>query len=577
MTTRAPFPIRVWAPAAQHVDLVLPAATEPPAAPSSIKMTKAAGGWWEGPELPPGTDYWFSLDGGDPLPDPRSTCQPQGVHGPSRVWAPPPAEDRAESPDIDPLGAVFYELHVGTFSEEGTLDGAIPHLDHLVRLGVDVVELMPLAAFAGEFGWGYDGVDLFAVHAAYGGPDALVRFVDAAHERGLAVCLDVVLNHLGPWGNYLGQFGPYYTDRHRTPWGPGFNLDSADAAESHEPREFLLDVCRHWLVDLHVDCLRLDAIHAIHDDSPVHLLAELSTRVARWSADTGRRMALVAESDLNDVRVITPVADGGLGMDAQWADDVHHALHTAFTGESQGYYGDFAQPGVLAHVLEDVFLHAGTFSTFRDRIWGKPVPADMDRRRFVVFDEDHDQVGNRAAGDRPSTSLTAAQQAASAALVLLSPFTPMLFMGQEWGTRQPFAYFSDQEDEHRAELVRQGRASEFGSHGWSESDGIPDPTARSTVVASTLDWSEAADGTHARLLDWHRELIELRRSAGLGSAGPRATSTQTDDTVVMETQGFRVEASLRAGVPLGDSLIDEGDCVLSWSEPEGDYVRVIRL
>lgn len=354
--------IRVWAPAANEVTLVTAAGETP--------MTPGADGWFEGSALSAGTDYAFRLDGGDPRPDPRSRWQPEGVHAASRVFDPAAhAWADGEWPGRDARGAVGYELHVGTFTPGGTLDSAIERLDDLVDLGVEVVELMPLAAFNGPRGWGYDGVALWAVHEAYGGPAALQRFVDAAHGRGLAVCLDVVHNHLGPSGNYLGQFGPYFTDAHETPWGSAVNLDQPG---SEEVREFLISSALAWLRDFHIDALRLDAVHALVDDSPRHVLAELSDRVAQLAEDLGRPLTLIAESDLNDVAMVSPTAEGGRGMQAQWADDVHHALHAWLTGERGGYYVDFGSAEVMATALTEVFVHDGGYSTFRGKDWAGP-------------------------------------------------------------------------------------------------------------------------------------------------------------------------------------------------------------
>ncbi|WP_418607611.1 malto-oligosyltrehalose trehalohydrolase [Georgenia sp. SUBG003] len=399
-----------------------------------VPMVAEGGGWWRSPSpVPAGTDYAFSLEGGPAMPDPRSPWQPYGVHGPSRTfdagahqWSDGAWAGRSV------LGAVVYELHIGTFTPEGTLDAAVGRLDHLVALGVDMVELMPVAAFPGTRGWGYDGVALYAVHDPYGGPAALQRFVDAAHARGVAVCLDVVYNHLGPSGNYLGAFGPYFTERHHTPWGAAVNLDGDDAAEV---RTFVVDNALRWLRDFHIDALRLDAVHALVDDSPRHLLAELSDAVADLEGEVGRPLSLVAESDLNDAKMVTATAAGGLGMTAQWNDDLHHALHALVTGERQGYYADFGSPETLAKALTDVFVHAGEFSSFRGKVWGAPVPPDVDRRRFVVFSQDHDQVGNRALGDRPSRALSPGRLAVSAAAVLLGPGTPHAVHGRGVGRR----------------------------------------------------------------------------------------------------------------------------------------------
>ncbi|MEV0890265.1 malto-oligosyltrehalose trehalohydrolase [Promicromonospora sp. NPDC050262] len=532
-------PLRVWAPFASRVDLVLPAtdATEP--------MAADVGGWWAASRsLPPGTDYAFSLDGGPPRPDPRSPWQPAGVHGPSRTFD---ARAYSWSDDgwagRDVRGAVVYELHVGTFTPEGTLDAAVGRLDHLADLGVDMVELMPLAAFGGRHGWGYDGVALWAVHEPYGGPAALQRFVDAAHARGLAVCLDVVDNHLGPSGNYLGEFGPYFTDQHQTPWGAAVNLDGDGSAEV---RAFVVEKALRWFRDFHVDALRLDAVHALVDDSPRHLLAELSDAVSVLARELGRPLSLVAESDANDPRTVTPTRGAfqgrtGYGMTAQWADDVHHALHTLLTGERQGYYVDFGTPETLAKALTGVFVHDGSWSTFRGKPWGAPVPDDMDRRRFVVCSQNHDQVGNRALGDRPSRVLTPGALAVSAAVVLLGPFTPMLFMGEEWGATTPFQYFSDHEEPELAAAISRGRAAEFGGHGWADLYGadveVPDPQALSTFKASRLDWDEASSEGGARMLELYRGLVGLRRSEPAVASGGGTSVRVQDGAVVMTRTG----------------------------------------
>ncbi len=524
----------VWAPDAGAVDLVLPRADR------RVALRRSDDGWWTTPdgepELAHGDDYAFAVDGSDPRPDPRSAWQPDGVHAASRVFDPAlHTWSDAAWQGRDVRDGVVYELHIGTFTPDGTLDSAVPRLDHLVDLGVTMVELMPVAAFDGRHGWGYDGVDLYAVHEAYGGPAALQRFVDEAHARGLAVCLDVVYNHLGPSGNYLDTFGPYFTEAHETPWGRAVNLDGPGSAGV---RRWICDNALRWLRDFHIDALRLDAVHALVDDSTPHLLAQLADEVAELEAQVGRPLSLVAESDLNDAAMVTPTADGGMGMTAQWADDVHHAVHTFLTGERQGYYADFGSPQVLAKTLTRVFLHDGEYSAFRGEVWGAPVPAGTDARRFVVFDQDHDQVGNRALGDRPSERLDDGTLAASAALFLLSPFTPMLFMGEEWGASTPFLYFTDHQDPELAEAVRNGRRAEFSGHGWAEMypdqavDGeleVPDPQDPATVRASTLRWEEAHGGRHMRLLRWYRALIALRADVpDLHSGDLAATSVEWD-------------------------------------------------
>ena len=540
--------VPVWAPAAQTVELHLPDQDR------LVGMIPVPGGWWTAPfDLEPGTDYAFRVDGSPNRPDPRSALQPDGVHGPSRTVDPDTwrwTDQNWAGKDL--RGSVIYELHVGTFTPEGTLDAAVSRLGHLVDLGVDIVEFMPLAAFPGKAGWGYDGVGLWAVHEAYGGPDALARFVNAAHNAGIGVCLDVVYNHLGPSGNYLSVFGPYFTPAHHTPWGEAVNYDHDG---SQQVRAFVIDSALRWMRDFHIDALRLDAIHEIKDDAAAaatpqrHVLAELSDAVAALSIELGRPLSLVAEADLNDVGVITPTSEEppakvpSLGMTAQWADDVHHALHVRLTGEDQGYYGDFAEVGAWAKAYGRAFLHNGTWSTFRERNWGAPVPEDTDPRRFVVFGSDHDQVGNRAVGDRPSAILDDAALAATAALVLLSPYTPMLFMGEEWGTRTPFQFFTDHEEDDLARSVSEGRVREFAGFGW-DADEIPDPQAAATVEASRLRWSELDEAEHARMLDWYQALTTLRRNLDWSQRTAWPQVDEIDDVLMVTYDDIVVAANL---------------------------------
>ena len=477
-------------------------------------MSPSGGGWWRTDVvLGDGERYGFSLDGGDPRPDPRGLALPDGPHGLSAVfdtsrfaWS----DDGWRGVDLD--GAVIYETHVGTFTPEGTLDSAVERLPYLVDLGVSVVELLPLASYPGRHGWGYDGVAPYSVHQTYGGPAALQRFVDAAHAHGLAVCLDVVHNHLGPDGNYLAEMGPYFTDRHPTPWGQALNLDGPG---SDEVRRWVLDSVRQWLRDFHVDGLRLDAVHELHDETATHLLEEMSREVDELADRTGRTRWLVAESDRNDPRTVTPRgtgdAVGGLGVHGQWADDVHHALHVALTGETQGYYADFADPAALAKVLRTPFFHDGTWSSFRGRRHGRPVDPTIPGWRFVASLQTHDQVGNRAQGDRLSATLDAGVLACGAALLLTSPWTPMLFMGEEWGAGTPWQFFTDHTDPGVAKATADGRKAEFAAHGWAEGD-VPDPQDPETFRRSKLDWAELTREPHARLLAWYRDLLALRRS-----------------------------------------------------------------
>jgi maltooligosyltrehalose trehalohydrolase len=447
-------------------------------------------------------------------------------------------------------GSVFYELHVGTFTPEGTLDAAAGRLDHLLRLGVDVVELMPVGAFPGVAGWGYDGVHPYAVHQPYGGPDAFKRFVDACHRHGLGVCLDVVYNHLGPSGNYLPRFGPYFTSAHQTPWGAAVNLDDE---ESFEVRRWVVDNALMWLRDFHVDALRLDAVHALVDDSSPHLLAELSREVDALAVAQRRPLSLVAESDLNQPSTVLPVEAGGRGMTAQWSDDFHHALHTLLTGESQGYYADFAEDSLdaLRTTLTGAFFHDGRFSSFRGRDWGATVDrALVPGWRFMGYLQTHDQVGNRAVGDRIGHGMTEGRARVGAALVLTAPFTPMLFMGEEWAASTPWQYFTSHEEEELATAVREGRRREFADHGWAAED-VPDPQDAATVAASTLRWDEVGETRHTSMLEWYRDLIALRR-AEPDLSDPRLdrVAVSYDATarwLVVSRGGLRVVCNLAAG------------------------------
>jgi maltooligosyltrehalose trehalohydrolase len=503
---------RVWAPDAARVEVT--------AGDERLEMAPATpAGWWAAYDGAPGhgADYAFHLDGGPARPDPRSLWQPYGVHGPSRTYDHSLFTWRDQGWRGVPLpGSVLYEIHVGTFTTEGTLDAAIERLDHLVQLGVDAVELLPVASFDGPRGWGYDGVDLYAVHEPYGGPDALKRFVDACHVRGLGVVLDVVYNHLGPSGNYLEEFGPYFTETHSTPWGPAVNLD---APGSDEVRHWIVDNAISWLHDFHLDGLRLDAVHALVDTRAMHILEELAFEVEALGAHVGRPLFLVAESDLNDPRLVRAREAGGYGLHAQWADDVHHALHATLTGERQGYYVDFGSLETLAESLHRVFVHAGTVSTFRGRHHGRPFdPSVTPGWRFVTYLQNHDQVGNRAIGDRPSSLLSPGLQKVAAALLLCSAYTPMLFMGEEWGATTPWQFFTSFPDPAMADAVREGRRAEVVANGWSGGDygagsrGLPDPQDPATFERSRLDWAEPDKDTHREVLEWYQHLLVLRRA-----------------------------------------------------------------
>ncbi|MBI3686066.1 MAG: malto-oligosyltrehalose trehalohydrolase [Actinobacteria bacterium] len=494
----------VWAPAAGRVRLWL--------GDRELPMRADDNDWWrlDVPDASAGTDYGFLLDD-DPtvLPDPASRWQPVGVHGPSRLHAPGSYRwgDGGWTGRALP-GSVIYELHVGTFTPAGTFDAAISRLGHLVELGVDLVELLPVNAVNGTHNWGYDGVGWYAVHEPYGGPDGLMRFVDACHQHGLGVLLDVVYNHLGPSGNYLARFGPYLKEGRNT-WGELTNLDGPGA---NQVRRFIIDNALMWFTDYHLDGLRLDAVHALSDSSATHLLEQLAAEVDALSTHARRPLSLIAESDLNDPRLVTSRDAGGCGLAGQWNDDVHHALHVLLTGETQGYYTDFAAPDAVARTFTDAFFHDGSYSSFRGRAHGRPV--DRSRtpgHRFVVCLQNHDQIGNRAFGDRLTRLVSPGLLRVGATLLLTGPFTPMLFMGEEWAAGTPWLYFTSHPEPELAAAVGRVRREEFARHGWPEEE-VPDPQDPHTFTRSTLDWSELNAPAHRAMFDFYRRLIALRRT-----------------------------------------------------------------
>jgi maltooligosyltrehalose trehalohydrolase len=548
----------VWAPRPERVRVDVDGTLHP--------MTPFDDGWWRADvDARPDARYGFVLDD-DPtvLPDPRSARQPDGVHAPSALWQPDPgAWTDADWAGRSIEGRVIYELHVGTFTPGGTFEAAIERLDYLVDLGVDFVELMPVNAFGGTHGWGYDGVLWYAVHEHYGGPDGLVRFVDACHQRGLGVLIDAVFNHLGPSGNYLPKFGPYLSSG-SNPWGESINISAEDA---DEVRRYILDCALRWMRDFHADGLRLDAVHALVDTTAMHILEELTAETEALAEELGRPLSLIAESDRNDPRLITSRDRGGYGMTAQWDDDIHHAIHAAVSGERQGYYADFGSLETLAQTLEHGYFHAGTYSSFRHRRHGRPLDTStIPATRLLAYTLTHDQVGNRAVGDRPSQNLTSGQQAVKAAIALGSPYTAMLFMGEEWGSSSPFQFFSSHPEPDLARATAEGRKREFAEHGW-DADAIPDPQDPTTFERSKLNWNEVEEGEHARLRRIYQQLIALRNDEP-DMADPWLEHLRIDYD---EDQRWIVmhRGSLAITCNLGATAVDvpvTGQVVLAWDE-----------
>jgi len=492
---------RVWAPLSQEVHLHLLAPHE-----RLERMTARAAGYYDltVENAVPGTRYRYRLDSGGEFPDPASSFQPEGVFGPSAVVAPDFGEDEGGWSGLPLERFILYEIHVGTFTREGTFDAIIPHLDDLADLGVTAIELMPVAQFPGGRNWGYDGVLPFAVQNTYGGPEGLRRLVAACHRRGMAVALDVVYNHLGPEGNFLPKFGPYFTDRYKTPWGPAINFDDA---HSDEVRAFFIENAVRWIREYHIDALRLDAVHAIMDHSAVNFLEELAEHVHEEGARQNRRVYVIAESSLNDTRLIRPRELGGYGLDAQWNDDFHHALHTLLTRECNGYYVDFGRFEQLGRAFSEGFVYSGQPSRYRGRRHGrssKEIPAS----KFVVYAQNHDQIGNRMMGERLSRLVSRESFKLAQCAVLLAPFIPLLFMGDEYGEPAPFQYFVSHSDPQLAEAVRRGRMQEFAKFHWQGDP--PDPQSSDVFEACRLHHDLRRRHPHQALFNFHRELIRLR-------------------------------------------------------------------
>ncbi|MEO5840369.1 MAG: malto-oligosyltrehalose trehalohydrolase [Acidimicrobiales bacterium] len=492
----------LWAP---HAESVVIEFAEQPEAP----LVRGDDGWWRSRVSPAGR-YRFVVDG-FAMADPRSPWQPEGVDGWSQVVDHGDFQWHDRTWVGRPLAeALIYELHIGTFSDAGTFDAAIEHLDHLVDLGVNTVEVMPVAEFSGAYGWGYDGVLLYAPHHAYGGPGGFKRFVEACHSRRLSVVLDVVYNHFGPHGNHLARCGPYFSDEYRTQWGAAVNLDGP---RSDVVRQFFCENALMWIHDYHVDGLRVDAVHAFADRSARSFLEQLTDAVHEAAHQVGRPIWMIAESDLNDPRVVRSSEDHGLGFDASWSDDFHHALHAVVTGERTGYYADFGTLDQLAVALRQSYVYDGRYSEYRRRAHGRS-PAGIAPDRFLAYAQTHDQVGNRALGERLSALVSPRLLEISAAIVLLSPFVPMLFHGEEWGASSPFLYFTDHADPALGAAVQEGRRNEFASFGWDPAR-IHDPQDVATFVQSKLDWGETSTSPHADLLSWHRRLIALRSTCSV--------------------------------------------------------------
>lgn len=495
---------RVFSPAAKRVRIRFPDQGRP-----DREMRRCPRGYWEleTKDIRPGTRYLISSGDGDFHPDPASQYQPEGVHGPSQVWDHQGfAWTDAAWNGIALEEAILYEIHAGTFTAEGTLDAAIAKLPHLVSLGINAIEIMPVNQFPGSRNWGYDGAYPYAVQNSYGGPDALKRLVDACHAYGIAVVLDVVYNHLGPEGNYLAEFGPYFTDHYRTPWGRAINFDGA---WSDQVRDFFIENALYWFREFHIDGLRLDAIHQMYDMSATHFLAELEERVGEFSARRGRRRFLIAESDLNDPSVVTGRDAGGYGMQAQWLDDFQHCVDALLRGDASGYRRDFGVPDQLTQAYREGFVYAGEYCPSREKRFGAS-SALRPPGQFVVFMQNHDQVGNRPLGERFNAVVGPEAYKLAAGALLLSPYIPLLFMGEEYAESRPFFFFGDYGDPRLSDAVRKGRREEFAFlHSGTD---LPDPIAKETFEASRLDWGSLEREPHRTVLAFYRKLIRLRKT-----------------------------------------------------------------
>jgi maltooligosyltrehalose trehalohydrolase len=506
-----------------------------------VPMKKNAAGYFEAAveSVSAGVRYFYRLENGSERPDPASRFQPEGVHGPSQVvnfnefqWT------DASWRGLDLDDSVFYELHVGTYTAEGMFEALIPHLSDLRELGITTIELMPVAQFPGGRNWGYDGVQPFAAQNTYGGPLGLQKFVDAAHGHGLAVVLDVVYNHLGPEGNYFSEYGPYFTDKYQTPWGKAINFDGAD---SDAVRDFFIHNALHWLENYHIDVLRLDAVHGIFDFSATHFLAELQSAVTSLETRLQRKFHLVAESDLNDARLLRQTAQGGYGLHSQWSDDFHHSLHSLLTDERAGYYSDFGDVHHLAVTMRNGWFYAGQHSNFRRRKHGNS-PAGLARSNFVVCIQNHDQIGNRPRGDRLGELLDFEGLKLAAGVTVLAPFVPLLFMGEEYGEKAPFQYFTSHSHAGLIEAVRKGRKEEFSAFAWEGE--IPDPHDERTFLRSKLKHELKNKEPHRTLRALYRELLEIRREYRLAGKGKLEISENGSAILMLADGGAKMLAAI---------------------------------
>ncbi len=557
---------RAWAPLSSLVETKLVFPEE-----RVLPMERDEHGYWlvEAEDVYPGAEYVFRIEGERERPDPASFHQPKGVHLPSAVVDHDDFQWRDRDFEAGPLErSIIYEMHPGTFTDEGTLQAAVEKLDHLVELGVDAIEIMPVSQFPGDRNWGYDGVHPYAVQNTYGGPRGLKAFVNGAHQHGVAVILDVVYNHLGPEGNYLWDFGPYFTDRYKTPWGEAVNFDGP---YSDGVRNYFIENALYWLREFHVDGLRLDAVHGIFDFSARPFLAELSRAVDAFAESSSRRVHLIAESDLSDEAVIRSREEHGLGMHAQWLDDFHHSVHTLITAERAGYYRDYGEMGHLEKCLARGFVYSGQYSRFRKRRFGSS-SADQPASKFIVFVQDHDQVGNRMNGERPPKLMDFESRKLMAGAMLLSPYIPMLFMGEEWDEDNPFLYFVSHGDPELANAVREGRVEEFASFAWKGEP--PDPADPETFRRSKIDWKKKDSGGHALMLSYYRTLIELRRSEpafGIPGKEPERLSVMSGpDGMVLAME--RARAERRAAVFMNFS---DTESVATLEVKAGRWRRVV--